>query len=69
MSAPVSQLAEAASLAEPVESLLLDELQDLGLDSLPQLAAAPDTGRGAESEIQPAHEAASRSDAGARALT
>lgn len=49
---PVAQLPEAASLTEPVESLLLDELQDLRLNSLPQLAAARDTEE--QSENQPA---------------
>ena len=33
----VPQLAETAPLTQPVEPLLLDELQDLGLNSLPQL--------------------------------
>lgn len=40
MPAAVPQLTEAAALTQPVESLLLDELQNLRLNSLPQLAAA-----------------------------
>lgn len=36
----VAQFPEATSLTQPVEPLLLDELQDLGLNSLPQLAGA-----------------------------
>lgn len=39
---PVPQFAEAASFTQSVESLLLDELQDLRLDSLPQLTAVQD---------------------------
>ena len=35
----VPQLAETTSLAQAVEALLLNELQDLGLDPLPQLTA------------------------------
>lgn len=36
----VAKFPEAASLTQPVEPLLLDELQDLRLNSLPQLSAA-----------------------------
>lgn len=39
----VAQFPEAASLTQPVEPLLLDELQDLRLNSLPQLAASERT--------------------------
>jgi len=35
----VPQLAETTSLAQAVEALLLNELQDLGLDPFPQLTA------------------------------
>lgn len=45
---PVPQFAEAASFTQSVESLLLDELQDLRLDSLPQLTAVEDTTSGAQ---------------------
>lgn len=33
----IPNLPEAAALTEPVQTLLLDQLQDLGLDLLPQL--------------------------------
>lgn len=35
----VPNLPEAAALTEPVQALLLDQLEDLGLDLLPQLPA------------------------------
>ncbi|KAG7280511.1 hypothetical protein CRUP_022041 [Coryphaenoides rupestris] len=35
----IAELAETTSLAQAVEALLLNELQDLGLDPLPQLTA------------------------------
>lgn len=37
MPAAIPDLPEAAALTEPVEALLLDQLEDLGLDLLPQL--------------------------------
>lgn len=36
----IPQFTEAASFTQPVESLLLDKLQDLWLNSLPELTAA-----------------------------
>lgn len=33
----IPNLPEAAALTEPVQTLLLNQLQDLGLDLLPQL--------------------------------
>lgn len=38
----IPQFTEAASFTQAVKSLLLDQLQDLWLNSLPQLTAATD---------------------------
>lgn len=37
---PVPDFSEAAALTQPVQALLLDQLQDLGLDFLPKLPVA-----------------------------